>query len=247
LAPAYDRRYEYRGYDGTRALLRRFIGNTAAAIIDIGCGTGYWLRQLAGTAETLLGMDLSWGMLQRARITAPTAHLIRGNATSLPVKSASVDRIFCVNVLHHIPDQGAFLRECRRIVKPGGGILTIGLDPHTGTDEWWVYDYFPAAIPADRERYASTERVRELLGAAGFDDAITEVADVLTGSVPFAVARNRGSVHRGATSQLMVITDEEYEAGINRLVRDQPVLQTNVRLFGTTAWAPLRSSPAEFR
>jgi ubiquinone/menaquinone biosynthesis C-methylase UbiE len=245
LAPAYDRRYEYRGYDGTRASLRRFLGNGSAAVIEIGCGTGYWLRELAGTAELLAGMDLSAGMLQRARIAAPTAHLVRANAASLPWATASVDRVFCVNVLHHIPDQGGFLRECRRIVKPGGGILTIGLDPHTGTDDWWVYDYFPTAIRADRERYSSTDRVRELLGAAGFNDASTEVADVLTGSVPFAVARDRGSVHRGTTSQLMVITDAEYESGMNRLLRDQPDLQTHLRLFSTTAWAPLRSTPLE--
>lgn len=245
VAPQYDQRYTYRRYDGTRALLRRFVGDgSTAVLLDIGCGTGHWLRELAGTVESLVGMDASWGMLRRARTAAPSAYLARADAAALPWATASVDRACCVNVLHHIADQVGFLRECQRILKPGGGFLTIGLDPHTGTDDWWVYDYFPAARSADRERYSSTQRIRDRLTAVGFRDVTTEVADHLTGTVAFTAARDRGSIDRRATSQLMVISDEEYERGLSRLLADQPALRTNLRLFGTMAWLPAPGSAA---
>jgi ubiquinone/menaquinone biosynthesis C-methylase UbiE len=239
VAPAFDKRYSYRQYGNTRALLRRFLGEAAAtAAVEVGCGTGHWLGEFAGTVGTLIGIDLSWGMLQRARAAVPSATLVRADAVLLPLAAVSVDRILCVNVLHHIPDAAAFLRECRRVLRPGGVFLTIGLDPHTGTDRWWVYDYFPAARVADDERYPSAERIRELLALAGLSDAATEVAEHLTGTVPFAEAYERGSVDRRASSQLMVIADDEYEAGLERLRVERPVLQTDLRLFATVAHVP---------
>ena len=239
VAAAYDARYSYRHYPETGTLLRRFMGDDPAAIaVEIGCGTGHWLRELAGSVRTLIGVDLSWGMLERARGAAPAAPLVRADAVFLPVAAASVDRLFCVNVLHHVRDDAAFIRECRRALRPGGRFVTIGLDPHTGTDRWWVYDYFPAAIAADLARYPSTERIRSLLERAGFDEVGTEVAERLVGSTPFAVARDRGSIDRRATSQLMVIDDDEYDAGLARLREEQPTLVTNLRLFATEARVP---------
>ena len=86
--------------------------------------------------------------------------LVRGTAERLPWADASFDRVFCVNALHHFFDARAFVTECRRVLRAGGGLLTIGLDPHTGLDRWWVYDFFPAALEADRQRYASTASIR---------------------------------------------------------------------------------------
>jgi hypothetical protein len=121
------------------------------------------------------------------------------------------------------------------VLKPDGAFLTIGLDPHGDTDRWWVYEYFPSSLPLDRIRYPSRERIGELLRDAGFRDVTTEVAELLSGAVPFEAARARGSIDRRATSQLMVITDAEYEAGLARLSEEQPVLHTDIRLFATSA------------
>src|SRR5688572_5459368 len=236
VAAAYDRRYENRHYDGTRALLRRFIGPAAGStIVEVGCGTGHWLAELEGSADVIVGVDLSWNMLERARTAAPSALLIRGDAGLLPLATACADRIYCVNALHHLRDPAGFLRECRRVLAPDGAFLTIGLDPHAGTDDWWVYDYFPSALQLDRIRYPSRQRIREMLNAAGFDGVTTEVAELLTGAVSFEAARARGSIDRRATSRLMVISDAEYEAGVARLSEEQPVLHTDIRLFATSA------------
>jgi ubiquinone/menaquinone biosynthesis C-methylase UbiE len=238
VASAYDRRYERNRYDGVRSVLRHFVdGVHAAAVAEVGCGTGHWLADLSdGGFRPLVGLDLSLAMLELAQASAPNARLVRGSANHLPWPDDSLDRVFCVNALHHFPDQPAFISECRRVLRPGGGLLTIGLDPHWGGDQWWIYEFFPAALHADRRRYASTGRIRNWLTASGFREPFTEVAQRLTVEIAFETARRQGFFDRRATSQLMVISDDDYEAGMERLLTEQPVLRANLQLYATSAW-----------
>jgi ubiquinone/menaquinone biosynthesis C-methylase UbiE len=236
VAPAYDRRYERNRFDGVEATLHRFIDDAGCTdAVEVGCGTGHWLSALGGRSCTVAGLDLSAEMLHRARSAAPFARLVRGRAEQLPWAAASFDRLFCVNALHHFDDAGAFMVEAHRVLRPGGALLTVGLDPHTHLDSWWIYDYFPAALEADRARYAPTARIRERMEAAGFLDPVTEVAQHLPAAVPFAAATERGMVDRRSTSQLMVVSDADYEEGVRRLRADRPVLHADLRLYATSA------------
>jgi SAM-dependent methyltransferase len=237
VAPTYDRRYERHPYDDIAACLRTFLAGGTGAVAEIGCGTGHWLGAAAALGQAkVIGVDVSSGMLERARTHAPAALLVRATADHLPWADACLDRVFCVNALHHFPAPAAFVAECRRVLRPGGGVLTIGLDPHRGDDRWWVYDVFPSAAPADRARYPSTATIRARLGAAGFREITTEVAQRIAGELSFDAARSGGFLERESTSQLMVIGDDEYERGIRRLHAEQPVLQTDLRLYATMAW-----------
>ena len=239
VAPEYERRYQRNRYDGVRACLHRFIDDApGAAVAEVGCGTGHWLADLSDRRfSRLVGLDLSRRMLEQAHIAAPQALLVRGTASHLPWADDSFDRVFCVNALHHFPDQAACIFECRRVLRSGGGLLAIGLDPHTGADRWWVYDFFPAALEADRRRYASTATIRDWFSTAGFREPVTEVAQHLSSEISFEVAQRDGRVDRRSTSQLMVISDEDYAAGMRRMVTEQPVLRADLRLHATTAWA----------
>jgi ubiquinone/menaquinone biosynthesis C-methylase UbiE len=237
VAPAYDRRYDRNRYDGVRTCLHRFVEGGPLAVAEVGCGTGHWLAELSPAGfPVLAGLDLSSGMLAQARAAVPTAWLVRGRAEQLPWADACLDRLFCVNALHHFRDRSAFVFECRRVLRPGGGLMTIGLDPHRGEDQWWVYDYFPPALRADLLRYPSTSMIRDALGAAGFREPTTDVAEHFHGQIPFEKAREQGFLDRRATSQLMVISDDDYDAGIKRLMAERPLLRSNVRLYATTAW-----------
>jgi ubiquinone/menaquinone biosynthesis C-methylase UbiE len=239
VASGYDRRYERNRYDGVRAVLRRFVDSApGAAVAEVGCGTGHWLAELAaGGFRPLAGLDRSGNMLARARDAAPEALLVQGTAHQLPWADASFDRVFCVNALHHFPDQRGFVFECRRVLRSGGGLLTIGLDPHCGDDDWWVYDYFPSALDADRLRYPPARTIREWLTVAGFREPATEAAEHFAAAISFDAAQKQGLFDRPGTSQLMVISDDDYEAGMKRLLTEQPVLRSDVRLYATTAWA----------
>jgi ubiquinone/menaquinone biosynthesis C-methylase UbiE len=236
IASVYDERYQANRYEGIEVFLRSFIGNVGAAA-EVGCGTGHWLAAIGDRVRTIAGLDLSPEMLQRARRTAPHASLARARAEQLPWPTARFNRLYCINALHHFADTRRFMIEARRVLRPGGGLLIIGLDPHTGQDRWWIYDYFPSALRADLSRYPPTAEIRESLAAAGFVNAATEVAQHLPRDIPFQVALQRGHLDRRSRSQTLIISDQEYEEGMARLGAEQPILKADLRLYATVAWA----------
>ena len=234
LAATFDQRYVHNDYSGTAAALAKFVAEPNATVLEVGCGTGHWLAAISG-ATTVAGIDRSWEMLRRARETALRAVLAHATAEQLPFASDTFDRVFCVNALHHFGDKLAFLREAYRVLRPDGAILIIGLDPHTTIDQWWVYDYFPEARAADLQRYPSTYRIRNALLATGFATASTSVVHHKPAERAFELAVEQGLLDRHWTSQLMVISDAAYEAGVRRLRAERPVLRADIRLYGTIA------------
>jgi ubiquinone/menaquinone biosynthesis C-methylase UbiE len=238
VASVYDKRYETNPLEGVQTVLQRFIGESGSVdAAEVGCGTGHWLAELAGRVRRAAGLDLSVEMLNRARTAAPFAFLARGRAEQLPWATASFDRLFCIHAMHHFADADAFMIEARRVLRPRGAIMIVGLDPHTGVDRWWIYDYFPAAIGADRIRYLPAATIHERLKAVGFVEPVTEVAQEICAAIPFAVGMERGLLDRRWTSQLMVLNDVEYERGLHRLMAEQPILHSNLRLYATFARA----------
>lgn len=237
VAPDYDRRFERNRWDGVETALERFIDGPAPLLAgEVGCGTGHWLAFIDKQVRMAVGLDRSREMLQRAREAAPRALLVRGRAEKLPWRAGSFDRLFCINALHHFDDARAFMIEARRVLRSDGALLTVGLDPHTGLDRWWIYDYIPAALEADRKRYLPGHAIRSRLEAAGFAQTKTEVAQHIGAEVPFERAMARGMVERSATSQLMVVNDEDYQAGLRQLIAEQPVLRSDLRVYATIGW-----------
>lgn len=236
VAPAYDKRYEHQRYEQVERAVHQFLdGRSGGSVLEVGCGTGHWLASIAELAAIVVGLDRSREMLHRARTTAHRALLAQATAEAIPFADARFDRVLCVNALHHFPDPATFLVECRRVLRPGGAFLTIGLDPHAGLDSWWIYEYFPGALVADRRRYLATPRLREMLAAAGFSTPRTEIVQHLPAERAFDVAVERGHLERHSTSQLMVISDAEYAAGIHRLHEERPTLRADLRLYATVA------------
>lgn len=216
VAEGYDVRYRNYDYAEIKEGLSAFLGDEVlSAILEVGCGTGYWLRALAGRAKTIAGVDASSEMLARARNSG--AALARGRAESLPWKSGSFDRIVCINALHHFRDRDAFFTEARRVLVPGGGVIAIGLDPHAGRDNWWIYEYFPEAEAIDRDRYPAVRTIRAEMIRAGFDTAESYEVQTFEHTMPASRAFERGLVARSFSSQLAVLSDQEFDAGVARL------------------------------
>ena len=237
IAGSYDRRYANNDFAGIERCLRDFLG-APRAIAELGCGTGHWLRVSLELPSRpfVVGLDLARAMLAKARQTVPHAALIRGGAELLPWRDSAFDRVFCINALHHFRDQPAVFRECSRVSRPAGAFMTIGLDPHAGKDRWWIYDYFPGALVADRERYPSTAAIRGQLSDAGFQRVETAVAQHIPARVTFEEAEAKGLLDRKSTSQLLVISDAEWSMGLAALRRERPVLQADLTLYATLGW-----------
>ena len=236
IADRFDTRYRFYAYDGVRETLLDFLGGEPIAVLEVGCGTGHWLPPNAS------GVDPSAAMLARAHAAKPSARLVRARAEDLPWRDASFDRIFCVNALHHFTDRGRFFAEARRVLKPGGGLLTIGKDPHTEHDEWWVYTYFEETRAIDRERFARVRTLRGEMALAGFAWTESGEADRIEVVRPASEALAGGVVDQSFTSQLTVLSGDEYRRGLEKLRQANDAaggelpLVADFRLYATTGW-----------
>jgi ubiquinone/menaquinone biosynthesis C-methylase UbiE len=247
IADRYDRRYALYSYDGVRETLLSFLGSEPSHILEVGCGTGHWLAAVALARDSAggmkaVGIDPSSPMLARARVAAPSASLVQARAEDLPWRDASVDRLFCVNSLHHFTDRARFFAEARRVLKPGGGLLTIGKDPHTDRDDWWVYQYFEETRAIDRERFARVRTLRGEMALAGFAWTESMEADHIEVVRPASEALVNGIVDQSFTSQLTVLSEEEFRRGSERLREANDAaggelqLVSDVRLYATIGW-----------
>lgn len=90
-------------------------------VVEVGCGTGLLLERAARFARSAIGVDLSAGMLAKAR--ARGLEVVQGSATRLPLADASCDVAFSFKVLSHVRDVAGALSEMARVVRPGGWVL----------------------------------------------------------------------------------------------------------------------------
>lgn len=89
-------------------------------VIELGCGTGTFTRLLSETHAHIVGIDVSWELLQRFPRPLPTTcQLVRADAERLPFRSSSIDAIVGSSVLHHV-SLGVTLAEIRRVLRDGG-------------------------------------------------------------------------------------------------------------------------------
>jgi ubiquinone/menaquinone biosynthesis C-methylase UbiE len=246
VAHDYDRRYQGENdYSGIQHSLLKFVGNSSTDVLEVGCGTGHWLSVLTDAGLRAAGMDPARNMLDFGRRKLPQAVLVQGRAESLPWDKQVFDRIFCINAIQHFSDKGKFLQEAYRVLRPGGGIMISGLDPHTGLDRWWIYDYFPQVVEIDRKRYPASQNIHDMMLRSGFRKCQTIEVLHMPIQLPAIYALEKGQLAKNSTSQLIVLTDEEYNLGIDRLKRDIEEAEArrstlsiyaDLRIYATTGW-----------
>jgi hypothetical protein len=98
-------------------------------------------------------------------------------------------------------------------------VMTIGLDPHTGVDRWYVYEYFEPVVEIDKRRYPASSQIREWMRALEFSNIRTSEIQHLPARLSARTAIEEGRLDRGMTSQLAVLTDEQYRRGVDRILR----------------------------
>jgi SAM-dependent methyltransferase len=91
-------------------------------VLDLGCGAGRFVRALAEAGADPVGVELAEGALERARRNVPGADL-RLMDDGIPLEDASVDLVWCSEVLEHVPDTAGLLSEARRVLRTGGRLL----------------------------------------------------------------------------------------------------------------------------
>ena len=92
-----------------------------AVVIDAGAGEGYGLASLPGRIR--LALDYDGPTVAHLHRRYPQLHAVVTNLASLPVRAAIADAVISLQVLEHIWDPMGFLRELRRVGRPGGEVV----------------------------------------------------------------------------------------------------------------------------
>jgi SAM-dependent methyltransferase len=108
-----------------RRLASRFRPWSGKCLLDIGCGTGLWLRAATEFGAKPAGIDLSYMALDVCRRSLPAAELHCGPAERLPFDDRQFDFISCLGALEHFLEPRAALREMIRVAKPNASFLLL--------------------------------------------------------------------------------------------------------------------------
>ena len=127
LAPRYAHRYglpfsRLFQEDWHREMIRG-VPADARRVLDLGCGTGFFLADLERRHPGAVGLDISFEMLKVSEQYVPGARLIVADAQRLPFRERIFDAVFCKGSLHHTRDHVGFLTGCARVLRERGVLV----------------------------------------------------------------------------------------------------------------------------
>ena len=219
IAPHYHQRYATGSrLSGIATALHAIVRRIGAQdILEAGCGTGRWLDELRPVARSVTGLDLSRGMLAQAQNLSGLNALACGRATQLPFAPAAFDLVFCVNALHHFGQPDVFITQARRLLRPGGALAIANMDPHRGTDRWYLYDYFEGTRETDLRRFPPSGALLDWMAKAGFESVDWQVVEKIKSELAGRAVFDDHFLQKHGTSQLTLLSDEDYAEGRRRI------------------------------
>jgi malonyl-CoA O-methyltransferase len=126
-AEMYDERYSEEQNRKYRKALEE-VSVEGAAVLDAGCGSGLFFEQVTGKAKLVVGVDISHGLLLKAkRHAAKNVFIVQADADHLPLRDGVFDAVFFFTVLQNMPNPAETLTEIKRLTRAGGRIVLTGL------------------------------------------------------------------------------------------------------------------------
>lgn len=157
LAPRYAYRYSLPFsrlfQEDWHAEMLSFLPAQARRVLDLGCGTGFFLAELERLRPGAVGLDISHAMLRVSEQYVPGARLVTADAEQLPFRPQSFDAIFCKGSLHHTRDHVRFLGNCRRALTAKGVLIMsepCNDNPCIRFARWLMYKFSPHFDPGDK-------------------------------------------------------------------------------------------------
>jgi ubiquinone/menaquinone biosynthesis C-methylase UbiE len=154
----YDLRHRIRREAVLLALADLFQEPRTSVVLDVGCGVGDVIRAVSLRCRGI-GIAYSEADLRLAQVAGKTsARFLRAAAETLPFPTNSIDALICLEVLEHLRDDCAAIREMARVLRPGGRLI-VSVPGHY---------YFPDYLNLiGHYRHYSRPEIVQLLAEAG--------------------------------------------------------------------------------
>ncbi len=120
-------------------------------LLELGCGEGRGVELLAPVAKSYKALDKIQEVIDKLSAKYPKIEFIQGNIPPLPAAmSDSFDTVVSFQVIEHIKDDEAFLKEIFRVLKPGGKaiISTPNINWTLSRNPWHEREYTPIELKA---------------------------------------------------------------------------------------------------
>jgi len=197
-------------------------------VLDVGCGGGLLSEELAGLGCVVTGIDPSRESLEAARAHAAEGGLaveyVPGVAAALPAGDDEFDVVVCCDVLEHVDDVGAAVREAARVLRPGGLYLydTINRTLRSKLvmiklfQEWRVTAFMEPNVH-DHGMFIRPAELEGALRAAGLDpEGIVGIAPAVAPPRAIALmrARVRGRMTYGELGRALQVRESRDTSGL---------------------------------
>jgi ubiquinone/menaquinone biosynthesis C-methylase UbiE len=196
-------------------------------ILDVGCGEGTLVRQLAVEGAWVTGIDPNAQAIIKAHTSAPDARFETGTAEALPFPDHAFDLVVMLNALHHVPvgDMDKALTEARRVLRHHGTLIVI--EPLASGS------FFEALRPIEDETDVRHEAQAALARAASqFSSHRTftyirretfDTADQFIARVVAVDSTRQASVDANRDTIIAAVRRAAQVTGIGELAFDQPI------------------------
>jgi ubiquinone/menaquinone biosynthesis methyltransferase len=217
IAGRYDLITVLLSFGRDRAWKRRLVTMTGAGpetrALDLACGTGDLAFAVARRGARVIGLDVTFRMIQLARAkpqSTPRPAFLVGDMMDLPFPAASFDLITTGYGIRNVPHIGPAIAEMHRVLRPGGLLLSLDFNrpPNplvrrvylayltvVGSTLGWVlhrdrdtYRYIPASIT----RYPGAPAIAAMMQRTGFEDC--RVVPVLGGLMAINVGTRSATI-----------------------------------------------------
>lgn len=178
IAEIYDSRYDRdRGRTYYSHISRTVMEKLPRKghLLDIGCGTGLFVERYVASGGTAVGLDISRGMIGKARDRCRKSQFTVGNAEHLPFADGSFNAISSLLAFSYVKEPDLMLEEAFRVLRPGGSavICTLGKNLFTsGLPAIYtlgeVMKIRRVGMGAFGERYYTAREMKNLFQEAGF-------------------------------------------------------------------------------
>jgi SAM-dependent methyltransferase len=103
-----------------------------STLVDLGCGSGYWLTGYAAEAGQVIGVEPDPALLPLAGARTPLAQVLHGSAEHIPLPDESADVVHARFAYFWPPRCAAGLAEVVRVLRPGGALVVVDNDYRHG-------------------------------------------------------------------------------------------------------------------